>query len=198
MGAKGTFLCGLAAIVFALGAIGCGGESSTGAGLEETASEERPYPHIKGAAREFLIIGGDNLIQAFGNEATAAERENASRVIHAWMRARVAEDWATDCKYLAGEYRENLVWDANGVTEGKVKTCAGALKFFGDEASGTSGNTLTGPIDSLRVTKTRVGDTEKEAFAQWHGPNGIDWVVPLRREDGVWGVASASPIDRTK
>jgi hypothetical protein len=114
------------------------------------------------------------------------------------MKARVAEAWVADCRLLAIEYRENLIWDAGGVTNGRVTTCPGALRYFGDDASGTSGNTLTGPIDSLRVRKTMTGRSELEAFAQWHGPREMDWVLPMRREGGAWRVSVASPIERNK
>jgi hypothetical protein len=196
MGEKLSAVWVLVMLALTVWVIGCGGDSSTGA--EETAGEEREYPWVTGAARGFLIPGGDNLVQTFGEEASAAEREEASRVIHAWMKARVAEDWMTDCKYLSRSYIKDLLWDVGGVTEGRVKTCPGALKYFGDAASGTSGNTLTGPIDSLRVKAPDETETEWEAFAQWHGPKGMDWVLPLEREEWTWKVGNASPIDRLK
>ena len=196
MGAGGRTVWLLALLALIVAAIGCGEDASTGSGSGTT--EERLYPWIEGAAREFIIPGGDNTVQLFGEEASPAEREEASKVIHAWMKARVAEEWVTDCKYFSREYRKSLVLDANGVTEGRVKTCPHALEYFGDSASGTSGNTLTGPIDSLRVEDATSGNVEMEAFAQWHGPKNIDWVLPMSREAGVWKVAIASPIDRTK
>lgn len=180
-------------LALSIAAVGCGEETSTGA--EGTIGEERPYPWVTGAAREFLVPEGDNLVQTFGDEGTAAEREEVSKVVHAWMKARVAEDWVTDCKYLSRAYVKDLVWDVRGVTKGKVTTCPGALEFFGDSASGSSGNTLTGPIDSLRV-KGETQNTEWYAWAQWHGPNGKDWVLPLTQEGEVWKVTAASPVDR--
>lgn len=187
-------------LVLALAAwgIGCGEDSSTGAGSGGTTNEEREYPWVTGAAREFLIPGGDNLIQSFGEEGTAAEREEASKVVHAWMNARVAEDWVADCKHLSRGYLQSLLKDVRGVTEGRVTTCPAALEYFGDAASGNSGRTLTGPIDSLRVKGPEDTETEWEAWAQWHGPKGIDWVLPLEREEGTWKVDNASPIYRTK
>ncbi|MDQ2630723.1 MAG: hypothetical protein M3Y75_07085 [Actinomycetota bacterium] len=198
MGEKGRIARWLVLLALALGAIGCGEEASTVAGSDETTGEERLFPHIKGPSREFLVPGGDNLVQTFGEEASAAEREEASKVIHAWMKARVAEDWVTDCRYLSRKYKKALVWeDAYQVSEGKVKTCPQALEYFGDAASGTSGETLTGPIDSLRVKTPDETETEWQAFAQWHGPE-KDWVLPLEREGGEWKVAIAGPIDRLK
>jgi len=172
-------------------AAGCGGGASTGGGTDGTdGGAEVFYPNVQGPGREFLIADGDNLVQAFGDEASAGERAKASRVVQAWMKARVAEDWAEDCKYFSRSYARALVKDANGVTEGKVKSCPAALDYFGPEASGTSGNTLTGPIDSLRVKGPR-------AYAQWHGPE-EDWVLPMKIEDGAWWVDIAGPIERTK
>jgi hypothetical protein len=191
MGEKVKLWWGIALLALIVLPTGCGQDSSAGAQEETAAAKEQKWePRVSGPSRGFLIRGGDNAIEFFGHEATPAERERASRVIHAWMRARVAKDWARDCKYLSRIYSRRLANDARGVTHGKATTCTQALRFFGDEASGTSGNTLTGPIDSLRVRGVR-------AFAQWHGPHRIDWILPLRNENGSWKVEAASPIERT-
>ncbi|HSS41591.1 MAG TPA: hypothetical protein VLK37_03470 [Solirubrobacterales bacterium] len=183
---KGGKLAGMLALLALVSGCGGGSETSTG----ETVPK-RPYPRLHGPSREFLLPGGDNVVQFFGQEAPPAEREEVSRLIHAWMRARVAKEWVKDCSYLSHVYIGPLVKDANTVSHGKAKNCPQALEFFGPGASGTSGNTLTGPIDSLRVRGVR-------AFAQWHGPHQIDWVLPLRNENGTWKIESASPAERTK
>jgi hypothetical protein len=191
MGKAGRwFVVCLAILAIALLAAGCGGDSGTGSG-ETAAKPKRLYPRVHGPSREFLIPGGDNLVQFFGHEATPAEREAASRVIHLWMRARVSEDWVSDCKYLSRFYKRVIVKDGRSVTNGKATTCPQALEFFGDNASGTSGNTLTGPIDSLRIRGLR-------GYAQYHGPNGIDWILPVRVEGGRFWVDIASPLERTR
>jgi hypothetical protein len=179
---------GLLLIALLVFAVGCGDDSSTGA--ETEAKPERLYPRVHGPSREFLIPGGDNIVQFFGQEASPAEREAASKVVHAWMKARVAKDWAENCKYLSKPYTKELVADANQVSKGKATDCPETLAFFGPDASGTSGNTLTGPIDSLRMRGLR-------AYAQWHGPE-EDWILPMRKEGGEWKVESASPLERTK
>jgi hypothetical protein len=187
----------LALLALVVLAIGCGEDS--GSESDETeAKTQRLYPRVHGPSREFLIPGGDNIVQFFGQEAPPAEREDASKVVHAWMQARVAKDWAEDCKFLTRAYAKNLAADAHAVSKGKVENCPQALAFFGPNASGSSGNTLTGPIDSLRMRDTIAGSTEKEAYAQYHGRKGIDWIVPMAREKGTWKVATASPLERTK
>jgi len=181
-------------VLLALGvgaAAGCGGGEATG-DLEATAKQERLYPWLKGPSREFLIRDGDNAVQTFGREASKAEREQASDVIQAWMKARAAQNWVKDCSYFSRAYIRSLVAeDAQQVTRGKVKTCPQALAFFGPEASGDHKDNLTGRIDSLRVG-------EGHGYAQYHGDDGHDWVIPVEREEGKWWVAIASPISRSR
>jgi len=170
-------------------ALGCGsGDSST---VAATSRESQLYPWLKGPSREFLIRGGDNIVQTFGREASKSEREQADEVIQAWMKARAAQDWAKDCSYFSRAYIHNLIYtDAVRVSGGKVKNCAQGLAFFGHEASGSYKNNLTGPIDSLRVG-------EGHGYAQYHGNDGHDWVITVEREGGKWWVSIASPIGRS-
>ncbi len=168
---------------------GCGSSGSTGTTEE---GEERLFPWLKGPAREFISEGGDNAAPTFGQEAPAAEREQASRVVAAWMRARAATDWAKDCSYFSRAYVKSLVADdATHVSNGKVKNCPQALAYFGPQASGDYKNTLSGPIDSLRVEGP-------QGYALYHGRDGRDWTIPMGREDGKWWVAIASPVEREK
>ena len=176
-----------AMLALTVAAAGCGSGSGNG---ETTAANDVFYPWVKGASREFLVRGGDNLIQYWGHDAAPAEREAASRVIHRWMRARSAEAWAVDCKYLSPSYRRSLVEDAEAATNGRVTNCPAALAYLGEGVSGDGRNTLTGPIDSLRVKKGR-------GWAQWHGPE-RDWVLPVIKVGGRWTVIAAAPVDRNK
>jgi hypothetical protein len=198
MGGAGWLIRGAVAFAVML-AVGCGGgESST---VGETARKGREYPWLKGPSREFLVPGGDNVVQTFGNEATPGEREQASRVLALWMRARAAQDWKKDCSYFSRAYKHSLVAkDATRVTHGKVKTCPQALEYFGHLASGSYENNFTGDIDSLRVGEVeKVGGNELlPAYAQYHGTDGKDWVIPLQREDGVWKIAIATPLNRLR
>src|SRR4051794_33359620 len=154
---------------------GCG---SSG-GSEPTAAEERIYPNVTGPTRQFLVPKGDNIVQFYGREASTAEREEATHVLHAWLRARAKEDWADDCSYLSKSYQGVIVKDAHGVSGGKVRTCPQALDYFGKEASGNLLDNLPGPIVSFRV---RGG----KGYAQYHGSDGKDWIVPMNKESHRW------------
>jgi hypothetical protein len=171
-----------------LGMLGCGGGSDEGT---QTTSE-RLYPLVEGPARGFLVRDGDNAVPTFGHEATNAEREQASRVIEAWMRARAATDWKKDCSYFSRLYIRTLVAeDATKITNGRVKTCPQALAYFGEAASGDYKNMMQGPIDSLRIGRGH-------GYALYHGRDGHDWSLPVDRENGRWLVSQASPIERER
>jgi len=184
--------CALALLVFVLG--GCGGDSSGSTDAAKT--ESRPYPWLKGPSREFLVSTGDNVVQTFGREGTKAEREQASETIEAWMRARAVQDWKKDCSYFSKSYNTNITDDAHGVTGGKVKNCPQALAYFKHAASGDYVNNLAGPIDSLRVGLYK--EQLNQGYAQYHGNDGMDWIVPMNRDNGRWKVSIASPIERNK
>lgn len=187
---------GLVLVLALLVACGCGGDSSTGASSGKT----EPYPWVKGPSREFIVPGGDNVVQAFGEEGTPKERAEATVVISAWLRARAARNWNKDCSYFSEDYRRAIAADAHSVTSGEVKeTCPAALAFFKAEASGDFVNTLDGSIDSLRVGEGQGVSGHapvKTAYAQYHGNDGEDWVVPLEWENGEWKVTKATPINR--
>ncbi len=177
----------LSAALLAAAFAGCGGGSTSAA---DTSKQAQLYPWLKGPSRQFLIRNGDNVVQTFGREATPAERAQLTRVIHGWLRARAAQAWAKDCSYFAPAYARSLTLDAHRVTGGKVKTCPQALHHFGHEASGSYKNNLEGPIVSLRIG-------EGHGYAQYHGNDGHDWIVPVRRQNGEWLVSNATPIGRS-
>jgi hypothetical protein len=188
MGKAGILLAGAAALALVAFIVGCGGDSST---EEPPSTPDRIYPWVHGATREFFVVGGDNAVQLFGREATVGERAQASKVIESWMRARAAKDHAMECVYLARSFVSGFVADATNVSKGKTTTCPQALAYFGSSAGGVNhfDDTTTGPIDSLRIESG-------QGYAQYHGNDGHDYIVPMAREDGEWKVATASPFDR--
>jgi hypothetical protein len=183
MGDVMRLMLGLAVVLAAVA--GCGSGKSPS---EDNGDPLAGYP--KGPTREFIVPGGDNSVPLAGHEGTRAEREQASAVVARWMQARAAKDFVEECRLFSRGYLRSLVVeDAEQVSEGKVKTCPQALAYFGSSASGDFRNTLSGPIDSLRVTGSR-------AYAQYHGTDGIDYQLPLEKQGGRWLVAMAAPINQ--
>jgi hypothetical protein len=174
------------ALVAAMVGTGCGGDS---AGGTSSSTEKVAYP--EGPSREFYVPGGDNLIQFYGREASAAEREGASRTIEAWMRARAASDWVKVCRYSDAATTDYAIRIAVELTKRKIKDCTKAMAIVFSRTARLPANTLTGPIDSLRVGEGR-------GYVQYHGRGGRDWIVPVTREEGEWKAAIFDPIDRLK
>lgn len=178
-------------VLAVLGLVGCGSGGDLTSSRQPAKSNVDWSLYPKGPTRQFIVPGGDNAVQTFGREATTAERRQASTLIASWMRARAAEDWAKDCSYFDRLYARELADEARYVTKGEVTSCPGALAFFGPEASGDLVNTMSEPIASLRVGNGH-------GYAQYHGDDGKDWIVPVDRENGVWKVAIAAPVDRLR
>lgn len=187
MGKRSWLALGL---IVAIAAGGCGGGSADPS--KEDTVDWSIYP--PGPTRQFIIPGGDNAVQIFGDEGTAAERKAASRVINAWLHARKAKNWAKDCSYFTSYYAKTLTADAHDVSDGKVNNCAEALAYFGKYASGAGHDTLDGVVDSLRVDTNAAGHTA--AYAQWHGTDGNDYVVPMDKEGGTWKISHSRPFNR--
>jgi hypothetical protein len=186
-------------VLTALALASCGaGDAATIASSKEKTPDWSKYP--PGPTRQFIIPGADNAVQTFGHEGTVAEWQAASRLINFWLRARAAKNWAEDCSYFSRDYAEHLTEEARGVTKGRVKTCPQALAFFKGKASGNFVDTLDAEIDSLRVGRGQgIDETQHRlAFAQYHGNDGKDWIVPLEWENGEWKVSKAAPINRLR
>jgi len=176
-------------VVAAASAGGCG-SSATNSEESSVPTEKIVYP--RGPTRQFFVAGGDNAVQTMGHEATAAERKQATTIISAWMRARATKNWAKDCSYFSAVYLHQLIKTAKWSTEGRVKSCPEAIVYLKSQISRYNANNFeSGPVVSLRIE-------DGHGFAQYHGTDGKDWVVPVERESGRWTVAFASPIDRNK
>lgn len=177
-------------LLVAGGMYGCGGSGNSSAASSPARDPLANYP--KGPTRQFIIPGGYNRVQVYGREASPAEREEVSALIHMWMRARAARNLKVDCKYLSQHMVEGIVRDAKNASNGKVKTCPGALALLGASASGDYKNTL----GNLPIVSFRVG--AGFGYAQYHGRDGNDWIVPMRREHGKWLVNLPTPVNRNE
>jgi hypothetical protein len=52
--------------------------------------------------------GGDNSIQTYGTESSAADRAEAALALQRYLDARAAQDWAGACSQLSSGARELL------------------------------------------------------------------------------------------
>jgi hypothetical protein len=187
----------VSAVLLASGFSACGDDADTGS----TAAPGNEAPATSGAesgdadagederSAAFLTPGGDNSIQNFGAEADAAELEDAAAALSGFMEARAEDDWAGACVEMAQAAVEPLEQLLARASQGKGKGCAAAFEAV---SSGTPpaarASTLTGEVASLRVDGDR-------GFALYHGPKGIDYFIPMVKEDGKWKVGDLAPTE---
>jgi hypothetical protein len=150
---------------------GCGSSSSSSSSSEAVGSTA--------PSAAFMRKGGSNKPATFGAVASDEEREAASKVLEENLEARATGDWAVQCATLTASRAEHVEIYAAG--EG----CAAAMKVQAEpfaQSKEIRSNTMTGPIDVLRVK----GD---EGYALYHGKGGQDYAMPMEKEDGEWKVA---------
>jgi hypothetical protein len=194
-GVRKSALVLAAVVLLALGPAACGGgnsdDSSVGTsaptGADSTAGAANGG-QADGSAG-FRTPGGDNSIQSFGEEADGAEADAASAAVVAYMQARARDDWAQECAYLAAATVKPLEELAARSPQIEGKDCAAVLEALAGGAPGsTRANTMTGAVASLRFEGDR-------GFALYHGTRGVDYFVPMVKEDGEWKVGALAPSE---
>ena len=187
-GIKQTGLVAICALLVSLA--GCGGSDSTSSASKGKTVDWSIYP--PGPTRQFVVPGGDNAVQTFGREATAAERKQVTKVIQKWLRARAARNWAEDCRYLAPSSIKYAESSASYMAQHKVSGCTKALGVMAVKGQKVSLKyNMAGGVVSLRLG-------EGHGYAQYHGNDGRDWIIPVIRENGVWKITTFDPLDRMK
>jgi hypothetical protein len=175
--ARGAAVFAVTLIAVALVVAGCGGGSS---GSEATAATTAGSSTAGDATAQFLKPGETNPTVEFGKEASAALREEASKVVSKSLKAREAAAFETQCQTLSLKAIHTVPGGNNR------KVCPAALKKLATPLSKSTKarkDTLSGPIAAMRVK-------EGEGYALWHGSDGKDYSVQLEKEGGSWKVAS--------
>jgi hypothetical protein len=117
----------------------------------------------------------------------SAEREAASEVLEENLGARESGDWKTQCATLTVGAKKGVVEE---ILPFRLEAGLSAVPHRGLHAPPSTkpfrANTMTGPIDVLRVKGDR-------GFTLYHGAKGKDYAMEMRREDGEWRVDSMSP-----
>jgi hypothetical protein len=198
-------------VALALGISACGSGSSettsgttaatgNGAGASEEVSEqkrpagsEKKHESSGSGAEQFESKGGDNSIQKFGSEVRGAELDETAAVLHAFLDARAARDWAAACERLSAVVAEQLVAQlgaAQGNGGDSEPDCATVLAKLVDAVPNAGlREAAVADIGAFRAE----GD---HGFLLFHGADGGAYFMPMAREDGRWKVAAvaASPL----
>jgi hypothetical protein len=128
--------------------------------------------------------GGNAKVVKFGREAGAEEREAASSVLEENLKAREAEDWVTQCSTLSPGAVKDV--EEEFAPFGAKPNCEKSLELGATPYSSSAEartDTMTGPIDALRVEGNR-------GFALYHGAKGKDYAIAMQKEGAKWTVAA--------
>lgn len=173
------------------------GAPSPDAGQKDEDAPQTPAPSPPaehqdsgGGADQVLRKGGDNAIQEFGQEGGGSELASAASELHAYLDARAAGRWEDACSYLAPRVVASLEQFAAARGEGRLEGCPDILQALSSGA-GTAGLRAADQVDvgSLRLQGSR-------GFLLYHGPQGVDFAMPVVLEAGEWKLAApdATPL----
>jgi hypothetical protein len=163
-------------------------KNGEGSGESTSGSGSKSDPNEKGS-ESFIVPGGDNSIQNYGDEAETGELEEAEREISGFLDARAKGDWAGVCTYLAKTTLKPIETLAAKAAQLKGKDCGELLETLsGATPAAARVNTMTNGLASFRAEGER-------GFALYHGADGADYFVPMVNEDGSWKVGALAPTE---
>lgn len=175
-------------VLLAAGLAACGGGDSDSSSSAESTAPASTEEQAGGGA-SFRTPGGDNSIQTFGEEADGAEVDAASTALAGYLSARAEDDWGKGCSYLARATVAPLEELTSRSPQFEGKGCAAALSaLLGGTPSSSRVNTMSDGIASLRIEGDR-------GFALYHGHKGVNYFVPMVKEDGKWKVGALEPTE---
>jgi len=194
-----TLAGGLAVFLLAVGLAACGGSSgdssSSSSTTEESASSKQeaaefvPKQHRDsgGGSSQYIVKGGDNSVQEFGEEADQQEFEAAAAVFHGFLDARAEGDWAAACEYMSKSIVESFEKVVSRSKQAGGDSCAVTLeKLISPAAKGLMKTEAEkADVGSLRVEGNR-------SFIIYTGDKGTVLAMPMQEEGGKWKVASVT------
>jgi hypothetical protein len=137
-----------------------------------------------GGSQQFVVKGGDNSVQEFGDEADEAELGEAAEAVHGFFVARAEGRWADACSHLSASTLEQLQQLA---AKSDRANCASFLASF---------TTRLPPAAWRAITTVDAGSLRQEgerAFLIYYGaPGRTVYAMPLTEEDGQWKVGALS------
>jgi hypothetical protein len=161
-------------------------KGGSGGGSDDSAGEDAGSNSGSGGgtSAEFRTPGGDNSIQNYGEEASSDELAEAEEAVVAYLEARAQSNWEKSCEYLAKMAREPLESLAEKSPTLKGKKCGAVIAALSAQLPKAA---LASPVVEGIAAVRFKGD---RGFALFHGPKGVNFFMPLVKEDGHWKAGS--------
>jgi hypothetical protein len=158
------------------------------------ASDFVPKHHTDsgGGSKQFVVKGGDNSVQEFGEEADTSELDAAAAALHNFLDARAEGNWAATCEYLSKSTIDSLehlseIANRKGHSSGP-KGCGEILDALQrDPTQEVKDEAKQADVASLRVE-------DGQAFIVYRGLNKAIVGMSMKKEGGDWKVASLGGV----
>lgn len=163
---------------------GSGGGKTDGGSSHKKKDVATPLKVSGGGSNQFMVKGGDNSVQEYGEEKDESELQEAAEATHGFFVARAEGRWADACAYLS----KSLLQQLEQLAEKSERSgCAPFLSSF----------TTKLPASVWReITTVDAGSLRQEgeqAFLIYYGaPEKTVYSMPMRFEDGEWKVGALS------
>ena len=153
----------------------------------DTSSLPEPVEGSKKAASGVPVSRGDNSIQTWGTEASAAERDEVRAVLQDFYDARAAADWAKACAYLATRAKAEFAGFIRGRSGNAA--CTEAMRAL---ASGVPERAFDREARIDYVLSLRVGEGNAFLIYTRTGERKV-FANAFAEEGGTWKVVSVGP-----
>lgn len=163
---------------------GKSGDSGGGSSFDDAV----PLKVSGGGSAQFLVKGGDNSIQEYGEEGDESELAQAAEELYGYLLARVDEDWARACSYLSREEIEQLEELGSKSPQLKNMGCAAVVEAL---SGGTLPESTKRELTEVDATSLRIED--EAAFLIYHGARNTGYFMRMVNEGGTWKVAALVP-----
>jgi hypothetical protein len=167
------------------------GDIPTRVGSERAAFERTRFGRPSPSSAPFSKYSGKGQarlhLAEFGSEADSSAHDQAEAVVDSYLLAVKEGDWAEACGYLMAEVRAQIERPADESEQAAGRGCAEALPLTVKLSSrGKIPAYAPVGIASLRI-ESGAG------FALFHGSDGDDHWVAVKRDAGEWKVLSTTP-----
>ena len=167
---------------------GSGSEGQSGySGPSASDFTAKHYNDSGGGSKQFVVKGGDNSIQEFGEEADTTELKAAAVVLHNFLDARAEGNWAATCDFITSVVIESLEKLAAQAKQVKDQSCAGIL----EKLTAPANESIRAEAEKANVRSLRIKG--EQAFVIYTAAKGIVLAQPMANESGDWKVASLAP-----
>lgn len=164
-----------------------GGSSDEGNSDGGSAAGFVPKQHSDsgGGAQQYIVKGGDNSVQEFGDEADDPEFEAAAAALHNFLDARAEGNWAAACEYMSKTMIESFEKLATAAKQIDDSSCGAIVEGLTNPAAKASmkAEAEQADIGSLRLEGDR-------SFLIYTAVGDTILAMPMANEGGAWKVAS--------